>query len=78
MDTDSFVYNIKTNEFYEDIADDVEARFDTSSYSTNLPLPTGKKEKVIGLMKDELSGRVMTEFMALKLKLYACGSGDKK
>ena len=33
MDTDSLVYDIKTEDFYEDIADDVEARFDTSGYS---------------------------------------------
>ena len=33
MDTDSFVYHIKTEDFYEDIAGDVEKRFDTSNYS---------------------------------------------
>ena len=32
MDTDSFIMNIKTNDFYEDIANDVENRFDTSNY----------------------------------------------
>ena len=35
MDTDSLVYDIKTEDFYEDIANDVEARFDTSGYSKN-------------------------------------------
>ena len=54
MDTDSFIINIKTNDFYEDIASDVENRFDTSNYEVNRPLPTGKNKKVIGLMKDEL------------------------
>ena len=56
MDTDSFVYHIKTHDFYKDIAGDVEARFDTSGYSKedNRPLPIGKNKKVIGLMKDEL------------------------
>ena len=29
MDTDSFVMNIKTNDFYKDISNDVKKRFDT-------------------------------------------------
>ena len=52
MDTDSFIMHIKTNDFYKDIASDVENRFDTSDYEVNRPLPTGKNKKVIGLMKD--------------------------
>ena len=51
MDTDSFIMNIKTNDFYKDIANDVENRFDTSNYEANRPLPTGKNKKVIGLIK---------------------------
>ena len=54
MDTDSFIMNIKTNDFDEDIANDVKNRFDTSNYEVNTPLPMGKNKKVIGLMKDEL------------------------
>ena len=48
MDTDNFVIHIKTTDFYEDIADDVEERFDTSNYETalNRPLPKGNSEKV--------------------------------
>ena len=45
MDTVSFIMNIKTNDFYEDIANDVENRFDTSNYEVNRPLPTGKNKK---------------------------------
>ena len=71
MDTDSLVYDIKTEDFYEDIADDVPARFDTSGYCPNRPLPVGLNKKVIGLMKDELGGKIMTEFMALRPKLYS-------
>ena len=48
MDTDSFVMNIKTNDFYKDIANDVEKRFDTSNEECNRPLPMGKNKKVIG------------------------------
>ena len=63
MDTDSFIMNIKTNDFYEDIANDVENRFDTSNYEVNRPLPTGKNKKVIGLMKDELGGKILRNLL---------------
>ena len=66
MDTDSFVYHIKTKDFYTDIAPDVRNRFDTSAYKNrSRPLEAGLNKKVIGLMKDELSGEIMTEFVAL-------------
>ena len=71
MDTDSFIMNIKTNDFNEDIASDVENRFDTSNYEVNRPLPTGKNKKVIGLMKDELGGKIITEFVTLRPKTYS-------
>ena len=73
MDTDSLVYDIKTEECYEDIADDVEARFDTRGYSKTdfRLLPIGLNKKVIGLMKDESGGKIMTEFVALRPKLYS-------
>ena len=80
MDTDSFVYHIKTEDFYADIADDVEERFDTSRYDKEdaRPLPIGKNKKVIGLMKDELGGKIMTKFVALRLKLYTYKNIDDK
>ena len=82
MDTNFLVYNIKTDDFYEDITDDVEAQFDISGYSHSHLLPMEVNKKVIGLMKDKLGRRIMTEFMALRPKLYAYktlgGSGDKK
>ena len=82
MDTDSFITNIKTEDFYEDIANDVEKGFHTSNYEINRPLPTGKNKKVIGLKKDELGGKIMTEFAALRQKTYSYlmddGNSDKK
>ena len=78
MDTDSFVMNIKTYDFYKDIANDVEKRFDTSSYEVNRPLPTGKNKKVIGLMKDELGGKIITEFVTLRPKTYSYLTDDGK
>ena len=78
MDTDSFVMNIKTEDFYKDIANDVEKRFDTSNYEVDRPLPTGKNKKVIGLMKDELGGRIITEFITLRPKAYTYLTDDGK
>ena len=78
MDTDSFIMNIKTEDFYKDIANDVEKRFDISNYKCDRPLPTGKNKKVIGLMKDELGGRVITEFVALRPKTYSYLTDDCK
>ena len=75
MDTDSFVYDIKTEDFYKDIADDVESRFDTSGYKDR-PLPVGKNKKVIGLMKDELGGEIMKEFVSLRPKMYIYRVGN--
>ena len=73
MDTDSFVMHIKTEDFYKDFAGDVERWFDTSNYDEKDErlLPEGKNKKVIGLFKDELGGKVMTEFCALRAKAYA-------
>ena len=76
MDTDSFKMNIKTNDFYKDIANDVEKRFD--NYECNRPLPIGKNKKVIGLMKDELGGKVITEFVILRSKTYSYSTEDGK
>ena len=76
MDTDSFVYDIKTKDFYKDIAD-VETRFDTSGYCDR-PLPVGKDKKVIGLMKDELGGQIMKQFIALPPKMYSYRVGDSE
>ena len=76
MNTDSFIINIKTEHFYKDIADDVEKRFDTSNYEVNIPLSIGKNKKVIGLMKHELGGKIMTEFVALRPNTYSYLMGD--
>ena len=66
MDTD-----IKTEDFYKDIANDVEQKYDTSKYMCERPLPIGKNKKVIGLMEDELGGKMMEEFVALNPKCYS-------
>ena len=78
MDTDSFIMSIKTNDFYKDISIDIDKRFDTSNYEIIIPLPTGKNKKVIGLMKDELRGKIITEFVTLRPKTYSYSTDDGK
>ena len=72
-DTDSFIIHIITEDFFEDISNDVEAWYDTSNYDENdkRPLPVGKNKKVIGLLKDELGGKIMKEFCAPREKTYS-------
>ena len=68
-----FVMHIKTEDFYKDITGDVERWFDTSNYDkkNKITLPIGKNKKVIGMFKDELGGKIMTEFCTLEAKAYA-------
>ena len=72
-DTDSFIIYIKTEDFFQDISNDVEKWFDTSNYDKNdkRPLPIGKNKTVPGLFKDELGGKIITEVVALRPKAYA-------
>ena len=78
-DTDSFCYEITTEDFYKDITPDVNRLFDTSNYPKDHSdqdgnpsgIPTGVNKKVIRMMKDECAGKQMTEFIGLRPKLYA-------
>ena len=45
MDTDNYIVHIKTDNIYQDIAEDVETNFDTSNYELERPLPKGRKKK---------------------------------
>ena len=74
MDTDSFIILIFTEDFYKDIANDVDKWFDTSKYdkNDNKPVPIGtSSKKVLGMFEDELEGEIITEFCAPRAKTYA-------
>ena len=71
MDTDSFIVYIKADDIYEDIAEDVKTRFKTSNYELDSPLPKPKNKKVIGLIKNELGGKIMIEFVRPTAKAYS-------
>ena len=72
-DTDSLAYEIETEDFYKDISEDMEAKFDISSFPRNHPSgkPVGVNKKVIGMLKDECGGKIMHEFIGLRAKLYS-------
>ena len=83
-DTDSLILDIETDDYFADISGDVEEWFDTNNYPKDLAKERGipifkKNNKKIGLMKDECGGKMMTEFVALRPKLYSflAESGDK-
>ena len=78
MDTGSFIIYTKTEDFYKDIAGDVEKRYDISNYEVDRPLPKGMNKKPIGLMKDELGGMILTEFVALRPKACIYLTGNYK
>ena len=71
MDTYSLIVHVKTEYIYKDIAEDVEKKFDPSNYELKRLLPKGKNEDVMGLMKDELSQKIMKEFPRLRAKTYS-------
>ena len=79
-DTDSFLYEIETEDFYKDISKDVKDRFDTSDYPENHPsgIPTGINKKVLGMFKDEAAGKRIKEFVGLRAKLYSFIMEDGK
>ena len=77
-DTDSLVYEIKgADDVYEKIYSDKDL-FDFSDYSKNSKYDDITNKKVIGKMKDELSGRVISEFIGLKSKMYSLISVDNE
>ena len=81
MDTDSFIIHSKTEDFYKDIANDVSKWFDTSEYNKKDNRPSlliGINKKVTGIFKDELKGKIMTELIALRAKIYVFNTDNNE
>ena len=76
------ISHIETEDFYYDISENVDESFNTSDFTETRPLPMGKNKKVIGLMKDELGGQIMTKFVEIKPEFFGYqvinGLEDKK
>ena len=71
MDANSLILQLKGDYIYKDIAKDVETIFDTSNYEFDRLLSKGTNKKVIGLIKDELCGKIMKKFVRLRTKMYS-------
>ena len=69
-DTDSLVYHIQTDDLYADLAEHAE-HFDFSNYANDHPLHSGTNKMVVGKMKDEAAGKIITEFVGLRPKMYS-------
>ena len=71
MDTDSFIFHVKTKDVYKDITEDVEKQIWCFKFWDRQTIAKGKNKKVIGLMKDELGGKSMNKFVVLKAEKYS-------
>ncbi|KAK3738643.1 hypothetical protein QZH41_001793, partial [Actinostola sp. cb2023] len=69
-DTDSLCYNIKTEDIYEDMYEDLDL-YDTSEYPRDHVLHSTVNKKVLGKMKDETHGLPIEEFVGLRPKMYS-------
>ena len=78
MDTDSFLFDLKTEDVYKDIVNNVKPRFDTLNYEVARLLQKAIKKKVIAVMKDELGRKIMTKFVGLGTKTYSYLKDDGK
>lgn len=77
-DTDSLMYDITTDDIFNDISSDIDL-FDTSAYPVEHMLHNQTNKKVLGKMKDEMSGQIINEFIGLRSKMYSIKSGtDEK
>ena len=74
MYTGSFIVHVTANDIYNDIAEDVKTRFDTSNFELDRPLPKG----LIGLMEDELGGKITIYFVVLRAKTYSYLNNNNK
>ena len=74
-DTDSLVYEIKTEDAYEDFHQDKNL-FDFGDYLLNSKFLDPVNKKDIGKMKDEFKGKIISEFVELKSKIYSLISLD--
>ena len=67
------MYQIKTDDLYRDLRskEDLHRYFDFSNYSVDNPLYSNENRMKVLLFKDELGGRVVDEFIALRPKAYS-------
>ena len=76
-ETDSLTYEIKLKDVYEEFFKHKHL-FDFSNYPEDSKIFDPTNKKVIGKMKDEFEGKVISEFVGLKSKMYSMKNIDSK
>ena len=71
----SLTYELESENIYEELWKNL---FDFSNYSKNSKFFNETDKKVIGKMKDEFGGVIVTEFVGLKSKMYSMKKIDGK
>ena len=74
-DTDSIILHVQTEDIYRDMQANL-SDYDTSNYPADHPLFSNANKKVIGKFKDELGGKLMTEFVGIRPKMYSYTGED--
>jgi len=76
-DTDSFVYQIETEDFYKDMYDNKE-HYDMSEYDEGYQYYDETNKKVVGKLKDEKAKTIINEFVGVRPKCYSmlCNDGE--
>ena len=69
-DTDSLAFETKSEDVYEEFFKHKHL-FDSSNYLKDSKFFDETNKKVIGKMKDEFGGVIITEFVGLKSKMYS-------
>ena len=75
-DTDSLCYEIKTDDIYEDMKQNKNL-YDFSEYPEDHPLYDVSNKKRAGKFKDEMSSKIITEFVGLRAKMYSIKTDDE-
>ena len=71
MDTDSFIFHVKTDDIYKNIVKDVEKRSDAPNFETDRPLPKGKNKKSYWTNERWMKRTIKKELAGLTVKTYS-------
>ena len=75
-DTDSFIFEIQSNTFIEELKNVFGEIMDFSNFKTDHPYFDNKNMKKIGLLKSETGEKTIHELVAIKSKLYSVLYGE--
>ena len=74
-DTDSFITHIETDDVFKDFRE-IGEHIDFSDYPTDHPNHNTENKKKLGKFKDEVNGKIISEHIGLRSKMYAMNVPD--